>query len=204
MVTANLNPKRLTPGKLNLSTEVLRYFVVAASSFINKTFQQLFLLSRYWLTIMLVSSFVSCTTAPQEEEVGEMISGKVVGIADGDTFTLLTEDKSQKKIRLYGIDCPEKRQPFGSVAKQKLSELIFGKQVQVEFRTYDRWRRIVGIVFCNDQNINEAMISTGMAWHFTRYDDNPRWITLQERTKKKRIGLWSDDSPTPPWEWRKK
>jgi micrococcal nuclease len=147
--------------------------------------------------------YVGCQSGNTETIAGT-IEGKVVSITDGDTFILLTKDKSQKKIRLYGIDCPEKRQPFGSVAKDKLSELIFGKQVNVQVKGLDRWKRTVGTVFFDGENINERMLQEGMAWHFTRYDDKPSWSLMESEARTKRIGLWSDDNVTPPWEWRKK
>ncbi|GEO11793.1 thermonuclease family protein [Segetibacter aerophilus] len=133
---------------------------------------------------------------------GDTISGKVVRIIDGDTFTLLTADQKQEKIRLYGIDCPERKQPFGTVAKERLSELVFGKSVHVEFKTYDRWKRIVGVVFYEKENINESVLKCGLAWHFTKYDDNSKWRDMEKSARQKKIGLWADAKPVPPWEWR--
>jgi micrococcal nuclease len=153
------------------------------------------------LCIFLVSA--SCRSKTRYSANNDIISGKVIGITDGDTFTLLTEAKHQEKIRLYGIDCPEKKQAFGLVAKQKLSQIIFGKQVRVEFKTYDRWKRVVGVVFQDSENINEAMLQYGLAWHFKKYDNNAEWTSMEENARNKKVGLWVDPNPTPPWQSRK-
>ncbi len=131
------------------------------------------------------------------------IQGKAVAISDGDTFTLLTNDQRQLKIRLYGIDCPEKGQAFGTKAKEKLSELIFGKDLTVTDRGLDRYGRTLGIVFHGGLNICEEMIRNGFAWHFIRYDNNKVWDILEEQARKERLGLWSDPAPVAPWELRK-
>lgn len=133
------------------------------------------------------------------------IAGRVVSIADGDTFTLLTDAHQQIKIRLYGIDCPERRQPFGAAAKQKLSDLVFGKHVHIKQMGIDRYKRTVAIAY-NEANIciNEEMLKTGFAWHYVHYDDNAYWQQLQEDARSKKIGLWTQVDPVPPWQWRSK
>ena len=131
------------------------------------------------------------------------IQGKAVAITDGDTFTLLTIDQRQIKIRLYGIDCPEKGQAFGTKAKEKLSELIFGKYLTVTDRGLDRYGRTLGMVFHGELNICEEMIRTGFAWHFIRYDSNKAWDLLEEQARREKVGLWSDPEPVAPWIWRK-
>ena len=130
------------------------------------------------------------------------IQGKVVGIIDGDTFTLLTSENKQIKIRLHGIDCPEGRQDFGNQAKQYLSNLIFSKHLKIQDKGLDRYGRTIGIVFFDNMNINEAMLSNGMAWHFKKYDKNPKWDNLESEARILKKGLWAQENPTPPWEWR--
>lgn len=99
------------------------------------------------------------------------LCGRVVSIADGDTFTLLTEDKKQVKVRLYGIDCPEKGQNFSEKAKQYSSSCIFGKEITVIEKDIDRYGRIVGIAMVNDTiSLNELLLANGFAWHYTQYD----------------------------------
>ena len=133
------------------------------------------------------------------------LKGKVVRIADGDTFTLLTEENRQVKVRLYGIDCPEKAQDFGQVAKQFLSNQIFGKQVEVHEKNIDRYGRTIGIVFTdNPINVNEALIKVGLAWYYSDYDKNhPAWNSLEKQAREKKIGLWSQPNPIAPWNFRR-
>ena len=153
----------------------------------------------------LVFFIVAVFNCKTEDKDSGTITGRVVSIADGDTFTLLTDEKKQVKIRLYGIDCPEKKQPFGTAAKQKLSALVFGKHVRIKQMDIDRYTRTVAIVY-NEANtsINEEMLKTGFAWHYVRYDDNIYWRQLQESARRKKIGLWAEDDPVPPWQWRSK
>ena len=136
------------------------------------------------------------------------LSGKVVKVSDGDTFHLLTAGNRQVKVRLYGIDAPEKGQAFGSRAQQMLAQLVFGRQVTVNSKGTDQFKRVLGIAMVqNDAGntivVNEALLQQGMAWHFTRYDKNPAWASMQQQAKAAKTGLWSDSNPTPPWEWRK-
>ena len=95
-------------------------------------------------------------------------SGKVIGVADGDTITVL-RDKEPQKIRLYGIDCPEKRQPFGKRAKQFTSQLVFGKVVEVDPIATDRYGRTVAFVRIENISVNEELIKEGLGWVYVRY-----------------------------------
>ena len=126
--------------------------------------------------------------------------GKVISIADGDTFTLLV-DSTQVKIRLHGIDCPEKRQDFGQVAKKFLSEMVFNKIVHKTNR--DRYGRTIGIVFIDNINVNEGLLKAGLAWHYKKYDHNSVWTLLEDIARAEKKGLWSIANPLPPWDWRK-
>ncbi len=132
------------------------------------------------------------------------IGGKVISIADGDTFTLMTADNKKIKVRLYGIDCPEEKQAFGTRAKQYTSELIFGKQVQVKQTGTDRYKRTIGIVTTPDGKIlNEALLKGGFAWHYLQHDKNPYWQKLQREAKRRKAGLWVENNPIAPWNFRK-
>jgi len=132
-------------------------------------------------------------------------TGKVVGISDGDTITVLTEDKREMKIRLYGVDCPEKGQDFGSKAKQFTSDKVFGKTVNVDPVTIDRYGRTIGIVDVNGSNLSRMLIDSGMAWVYEDYckmlecDD---WRNAQRKSKAQKLGVWSMSNPTPPWDFR--
>lgn len=132
------------------------------------------------------------------------ITGKVVGIMDGDTIKIVT-DSVQKKIRLYGIDCPEKNQAFGNKAKQFLSEIISGQNVKIIQEDVDRYGRIVGTVYFNNRCINEEIIKNGYAWVYRYYCKKSfctNWIEIENQSKSNGIGLWSQKNPIPPWEFR--
>jgi len=130
--------------------------------------------------------------------------GKVVRIVDGDTFDLLLDTKQTERIRLHGIDCPERGQPFSQAAKDFLAVMVFSKTVRIVSMDTDRYGRTIAMVFQGKTNVNEAMLAAGFAWHFTRYDQQPSWATLEKQARSKRVGLWRDDAPVPPWEWRRK
>lgn len=135
--------------------------------------------------------------------VNSQLRGRVTGITDGDTFTILDSTKNQIKIRLHGIDCPERNQPYSNTSKKYLSELIYLKEVSILTSGTDRYGRIIGITMLGKLVINEKMISAGLAWHYKKYDNRSSWAKLEEEARTKRIGLWKDESPVPPWEWRK-
>lgn len=152
-------------------------------------------MKKYFIILLLVS-FPDLLFA--------QLIGRVVGVADGDTFTMLTEELKQIKIRLHGIDCPEKKQAFGQVAKSFTSKLIFDQVVKVQITDIDRYGRTVGIVFLQDSTIlNEKLLSAGMAWHFKRYDNREEWDTLEMTARIAKIGLWADKYPIAPWDYRK-
>ena len=130
------------------------------------------------------------------------IKGKVVAVSDGDTITVLDEmDKGNFKIRLDKIDAPEKKQPFGSKAKQFLSSLIFGKQVTVRFKAVDRYGRIVGVVYCDEVEINLLMVQNGYAWHYSHYDKTPAYINAEKLARANKKGLWADHAPVNPYKF---
>ena len=133
-------------------------------------------------------------------------SGKVVGIADGDTITVL-RDKEQVRIRLYGIDTPERGQAFGKKAKQFTSKMVFGKVVEVHRMDTDRYGRTVALVSADKQLLNKELVKAGLAWVYDRYCSEPiceSWRNFQLRAKIDKRGLWADPDPIPPWEFRRK
>ena len=132
------------------------------------------------------------------------LKGKVVAVADGDTFTLLTADNKQIKIRLHGIDCPEKKQAYGNVAKQFTADKVFSKYVEVKDGGNDRYGRTIGIVYLQDGTIlNELLLSNGLAWHYLQYDKNKKWDELERQARVTKKGLWKDEHAIAPWEFRK-
>lgn len=134
------------------------------------------------------------------------LRGWVVGISDGDTLTLLTQNKQRVKIRLHGIDAPELGQAWGQRAKQALSSLTFRQAVSVQETDQDQYGRIVGIVYRNQLSINETLIASGHAWVYRKYNKNKRWNTLETEAQKKRLGLWKlhPNQRIPPWNYRRR
>ena len=133
------------------------------------------------------------------------LQGKVVNISDGDTITVLDSDNRQQRIRLYGIDTPEKKQPFGGKASDMLSALIKGKAVTADCTTPDRYQRHVCTVFVDGTDINAEMVKQGGAWVYRQYYTGDAYYKLEDAAKAEKRGLWqtSEYHATPPWEWRK-
>jgi endonuclease YncB( thermonuclease family) len=138
------------------------------------------------------------------------IEGLVVGVADGDTITVLDQQKNTYKIRLQGIDAPEKKQAFGEKSKQSLHDLVHSKQVRIEYDKEDKYGRIVGKVTVDDVDICLQQLLLGMAWHYKKYQneqsvsDRALYSETEMKSKSLKLGLWTDDTPMPPWEFRKK
>ena len=133
----------------------------------------------------------------------ETISGTVVKVADGDTFTLLTADNHTVKIRLHGIDAPEKGQDFYRVSRDYLASITMHQRVEVIVTSRDRYKRTVGLVSVNGTNVNEAMLRSGLAWHYREYDKKAEWSALEKKARAERAGLWKMPHPVPPWQFRK-
>lgn len=132
----------------------------------------------------------------------QTIRGKVISVADGDTITILTSQKKQIKIRLYGIDTPEKAQAFGKQAKKFTASLVARKNVTVTVHDTDKYGRSVGVVNVGNINVNQELLRTGYAWQYRKYckdsfcDD---WLELEKRAQVSRVGLWSDKNAVAPW-----
>ena len=131
-----------------------------------------------------------------------IIEGKAVGVADGDTVTVLDSSNNQHKIRLEAIDAPESHQPFGTKSKQALSDKVFGKTVKVEWTEKDRYRRTLGHIFIDDRWINQEMIEEGWAWHYKQYSDDEHLAKLELTARAKKVGLWADKNAIAPWDFR--
>ena len=139
----------------------------------------------------------------------DTLNGRVVGVADGDTLTLLDATNTQHKIRLSGIDSPEKGQPFGQVCKQSLSGLAYDRVVAVQSSKLDRYGRVIGKVLVNGQDVNLEQVRRGCGWHYKKYqneqilDDRLSYNSAEESARASKVGLWADNEPMPPWDWRK-
>jgi endonuclease YncB( thermonuclease family) len=129
---------------------------------------------------------------------------KVIGIKDGDTFSVLMDGKEQI-IRLAHIDCPEKTQPFGARAKAFVSDQAFGRYVSLAHNNkYDRNHRLIAEVILSDGcNLNKELVKNGLAWHFKKYSDDTTYAALENKARRARLGVWKDHNSVAPWEWRR-
>lgn len=139
----------------------------------------------------------------------DILKGRVVGISDGDTVTVLDASKTQFKIRLQGIDAPEKKQAFGNKSKEVLSTWLFNNQVTVEYSKKDKYGRILGKILVDGIDANLEQIKSGMSWHYKKYqneqseNDRNLYAQAEAQAQEEKRGLWADPDPVPPWEWRK-
>lgn len=137
----------------------------------------------------------------------DVLEGKVVGVTDGDTVTVLV-DRREVKVRVAGIDAPEKRQAFGQRSKEHLSACAFGKAVSVQWNKTDRYGRTIGKVTADGVDCGLRQIQDGMAWHYKAYakeqsqTDRAAYAEAEVQAIARKVGLWSDPHPTPPWEFR--
>ena len=150
------------------------------------------------------------------------LTGRVVGVLDGDTITVLDANRQQHKIRLAGIDAPESRQVYGNQSTQNLSNLVFGKDVAVEWEKRDRKKGIVGKVLVDESgvdcgfrdcrkalNVGLAQVRDGFAWHYKQHEreqsfqDRARYSAAESNARARKAGLWADPQPVPPWDWRR-
>ncbi len=132
------------------------------------------------------------------------LTGRVVGITDGDTLTLLVNRRQQVRVRLSDIDTPERRQPYGTRARQDLSGLVFRKTVRVVVRDTDRYGRTVGRVHAGAVDVNAELVRLGAAWVYRDYSNDPALLRLEATARCERRGLWRlpEAERVPPWEWR--
>lgn len=140
----------------------------------------------------------------QFSALAESFAGRVVGVSDGDTISVMKSGKAVK-VRLHGVDAPESSQAFGTRARQKTSELVFGQEVTVHVETLDRYGRIVGKVILPDgRSLNRELVRSGLAWWYRDYARKDKELERLEReAREERRGLWADPDPTPPWLFRK-
>jgi endonuclease YncB( thermonuclease family) len=138
-----------------------------------------------------------------------ILTGKVVKVVDGDTIYALDETLTQYKVRLAGIDAPERNQPYGLASRKHLGSLVAGKTVTIEYTKHDRYGRIVAKVSINGVDVCLEQIKAGFAWHYKKYQneqgpgDRALYAHAEHRARTERIGLWRDNRPTPPWDFRR-
>lgn len=155
------------------------------------------------LTSLLILPLILLATAQAQPS----LTGEVVGISDGDTLTLLTPAKEQKRIRLAEIDTPESKQPYGTRSRQALSALVFRQQVRVEVVEIDRYGRTVGRVYrvSDGLDVNAELVRLGAAWVYRQYNRDKSLLALEREAQAAKRGLWSlpEAERMPPWEWRR-
>lgn len=143
---------------------------------------------------------------------GRIIEGIVKAVYDGDTLLLVTREDSRLKVRLYGVDAPETKkpdipgQPFGDIARRTLMYKVIGRRVQAELIDIDQYKRAVAVIRYVGRDINREMISEGLAWAYQKYLDGAyasEYIGVENQARRKRVGLWRDSNPQPPWDFRK-
>lgn len=140
--------------------------------------------------------------------LGYDITGRIVSITDGDTVILLDAQQRQHKIRLSGIDAPESHQPFGQKSKSSLSAMVFNREVVAECGKTDKYRREICKIFVGRIDANLEQVKAGMAWWYRQYSkeqspkDREDYEVAEFHAKTRRVGLWADKNPVPPWEWR--
>ena len=137
--------------------------------------------------------------------ISQTKKGKVVRVADGDTITILDSTNTQLRVRLYGVDAPEKGQDFSNVAKQFISDLCFSKIVSIDIKDIDRYGRTVGIVWTADStNLNLELLRSGLAWHYKIFDNSDDFAQAEHLARINKVGLWGEPNAAPPWEFRRK
>ena len=161
-------------------------------------------MKKFLTLLFLLSSLTVCAVS-----ANTVLEGRVVAVADGDTLTVLDAQQKQHKIRLLGIDAPEKAQPFGQKSKESLSLLAFQKQVQVRSSKKDRYGRTVGQVFVGNTDVCLEQVKLGMAWHYKAYqreqlpEDRVLYARAELQAREQRVGLWNDPSPVEPSTFRR-
>jgi endonuclease YncB( thermonuclease family) len=172
-----------------------------------------------FLAILPLLPLLLLPTYSQAKDPIRTIYGTVTKVSDGDTITIQDSKKTKVKVRLYGIDAPETEksnkktghvskpgQPYGEEAYQALQSKILKKNVKLDVMAVDQYKRSVGIVTLNSKSINEEMVAEGHAWAYRQYLNTPyksEYIRLEEQARAKKFGLWVQNNPQPPWEFRK-
>lgn len=154
--------------------------------------------------ILAIHAIANLALAKSAEPNDARYEAYVVGIADGDTITVLTNQNEQVKIRLYGIDCPEKKQAFGTKARQFIADLVFNKAVSIQPIQRDRYGRLVAKVYVDNRDVGLTMIEYGYAWWYQQYAKKATdYKQAQAKARRQQLGLWADANPVAPWMFRK-
>jgi len=152
------------------------------------------------LSALLLAGVLSLA---QQASAQGQYQAEVVRILDGDTVEVLTASRNTKRVRLANIDAPERRQAFGEKSRQALAAMAFRQTVTVVDQGGDRYGRVIGVLMKDGRDLNAEMVKQGMAWVYTRYNNNPALPALERQARAARVGLWADHAPVAPWEFRR-
>ncbi|KPK39417.1 MAG: hypothetical protein AMJ65_11570 [Phycisphaerae bacterium SG8_4] len=161
---------------------------------------------RFLLSLVLLVTLQACASdygSADNPKTGYLY-GPVIGITDGDTLTILSPIKKQVKIRLAEIHTPERGQPFGTSAKEQLSDMVFQKDIAIKLVDIDRYERIVGRVYVGDLDVNAELVRIGAPWVYRKYAKDFGLYELEDEARDAKRGLWSQSPQIPPWEWRRR
>ena len=157
------------------------------------------MIMRFAAVLFLIVSGITLAAPPK---VIEQLTGKVVGVTDGDTVTLFV-NRTPIKVRLDGIDAPETAQSYGNKSKQALAAMVFGKTIVLKKTGTDKYGRTLGVIMLGGADMNAKMIEDGWAWHYKAYNKESRLASLETKAKSGRRGLWADvNHPLAPWDYR--
>jgi micrococcal nuclease len=166
----------------------------------NKFFSRLF----FYVWLIGLAACQQTASRPEQADTAAETGYQVIAIKDGDTIEIL-QDGKPLRVRLHGVDAPEKNQDFGTRARQYTSDLVFAKRVELEVKDTDQYGRTVGIIYLADgRSLNEELVSAGFAWHYKAYSKDQKLADLEAAARRARRGLWAGANPIPPWEFRKK
>lgn len=148
------------------------------------------------ILILLITTFTYSQTT---------LTAKVVGIKDGDTVVILDSLNNQTTLRLAEVDTPEKSQPFGTKAKQFTSDQIYLKTIKYVVTDTDRYGRSIAMIYYDEDNkyLSAEIIKAGLGWHYKKYSTSKELAFFEDNARKNKIGLWIDNNPIQPSEWRK-
>lgn len=157
-----------------------------------------------WFQVALLIVLLLAATAHASE-----IRGTVVAVADGDTVTVLDEQRVQHRVRLQGIDAPEGRQAFGQRSRQYLASMVHNQEVVVRVDKIDRFGRAVGVIYRDGEDVNLRMVQAGLAWHYKQYqreqttEQRRAYAAAEDAARRDRVGFWSEPNPVAPWDFRR-
>jgi micrococcal nuclease len=131
------------------------------------------------------------------------LTGKVIGVKDGDTVEVIDDQNKTTILRLAEVDCPEKKQSYGNTAKQFTSNAVYSKNIKYIVTNKDRYGRSVAKVYYKNKYLSAELMKNGMGWHYKKYSNSKELALLEQNTRASRIGLWKDPHAIAPWDWRK-